>query len=113
MRGRAAVLMPPVTTTDPTALRTIIRRERRVEFAFEGIRYFDCLRWGIIGSENNQQFTGMKLTNDPANYKDYPVNSNGYYIFKKRSFVIGKNELWPIPQSERDLNKNLTQNPGY
>jgi len=113
VRGRAAVAMPPVTTTDPTALRTIIRRERRVEFAFEGIRYFDCLRWGIIGSENNQQFTGMKLTNDPANYKDYPVNANGYYIYKKRNFVVGKNELWPIPQSERDLNKNLTQNPGY
>jgi len=113
VRGRAAVAMPPVTTTDPTALRTIIRRERRVEFAFEGIRYFDCLRWGIIGSENNQQFTGMKLTNDPANYKDYPVNANGYYIYKKRNFVVGKNELWPIPQSERDLNKNLAQNPGY
>lgn len=113
VRGRAAVLMPAVTTTDPATLRTIIRRERRVEFAFEGIRYFDCLRWGIIGSENNQQFTGMKLTNDPANYKDYPVNSNGYYIFKKRNFIMGKNELWPIPQSERDLNKNLTQNAGY
>ncbi|MDP2059615.1 MAG: RagB/SusD family nutrient uptake outer membrane protein [Flavobacteriaceae bacterium] len=25
----------------------------------------------------------------------------------------GKNELWPIPQSERDINKNLTQNSGY
>lgn len=113
VRGRTAVAMPAVTTLDPTALRTIIRRERRVEFAFEGIRYFDCLRWGIIGSENSQQFTGMKLTNDPANYKDYPVNANGYYIYKKRNFVVNKNELWPIPQSERDLNKNLTQNPGY
>jgi len=113
VRGRAAVGMPAVTTTDPSALRAIIRRERRVEFAFEGLRYFDCLRWGIIASENNQQFTGMKLTNDPANYKDYPVNPNGYYIFKKRNFIVGKNELWPIPQSERDLNKNLTQNPGY
>ncbi|WP_316799791.1 RagB/SusD family nutrient uptake outer membrane protein [Pedobacter frigidisoli] len=113
VRGRAVVSMPAITTSDPVLLRTIIRRERRVEFAFEGIRYFDCLRWGIIGSENNQQFTGMKLTNDPSNYKDYPVNADGYYIYKKRNFIIGKNELWPIPQSERDLNKNLTQNPGY
>jgi hypothetical protein len=32
---------------------------------------------------------------------------------KKRNFIVGKNELWPIPQSERDLNKNVTQNPGY
>lgn len=113
VRGRAAVHMPPVTTTDPAALRTIIRRERHIEFAFEGIRYYDCLRWGIIGSENNRQFTGMKLTNDPSHYTAFPVDADGYYIYKKRSFVTGKNELWPIPQSERDLNKNLTQNPGY
>lgn len=113
VRGRSAVHMPPVTTTDVAALRTIVRRERRVEFAFEGIRYFDCLRWGIISSENNQQFTGMKLTNDPSGYRDYPVNANGYFIYKKRQFVTGRNELWPIPQAERDLNKNLTQNPGY
>lgn len=113
VRGRAAVKMPAVTTTDPTALRTIIRRERRVEFAFEGIRYFDCLRWGIIGSENNQQFTGMKLTNSPSTYTAYPVDADGYYLYKKRNFIVGRNELWPIPQSERDLNKNLTQNPGY
>jgi hypothetical protein len=44
VRGRQAVRMPAVTTNDPTTLRTIIRRERRVEFAFVGIRYFDCLR---------------------------------------------------------------------
>lgn len=113
VRGRAAVHMPAVTTTDPTALRAILRRERRVEFAFEGIRYYDCLRWGILASENNKQFTGMKLTNTPATYTAFPVDADGYYIFKKRNFVAGKNELWPIPQSERDLNKNLTQNPGY
>ena len=90
-----------------------VRRERRVEFAFEGLRYFDCLRWGILGSENNQQFTGMKLTNSPSTYTAYPVDADGYYIYKKRNFIVGRNELWPIPQSERDLNKNLTQNPGY
>ncbi|HEX5111346.1 MAG TPA: RagB/SusD family nutrient uptake outer membrane protein [Saprospiraceae bacterium] len=28
-------------------------------------------------------------------------------------FVVGKNEVFPIPQTERDLNPNLSQNPGY
>ena len=83
VRGRAAGHMPAVTTTDATALRTILRRERRVDFAFEGLRYFDCLRWGIIGAENSQQFTGMKLTNTPASYTAYPVDAEGYYLFKK------------------------------
>jgi hypothetical protein len=29
------------------------------------------------------------------------------------SFVDGRSEVQPIPQSELDLNPNLTQNPGY
>jgi len=115
VRGRAAVNMPPVITTNPDDLRKIVRRERRVEFAFEGIRYYDILRWGIAADELNHQFTGQKLTNDPASYTAYPVDADGYYIMsqQKRAFIAGKNELWPIPQSERDINKNLTQNTGY
>jgi hypothetical protein len=116
VRGRAAVNMPPVTTTNPDDLRKIVRRERRVEFAFEGIRYYDILRWGIAADELNHQFTGQKLTNDPANYTTYPVDADGYYIMsqQKRAFIRGKNELWPVPQSEIDINKNLLpNNPGY
>ena len=114
VRGRAAVNMPMVTTTDPVELRKIIRRERRVEFAFEGLRYYDILRWGIAATELNRQFTGMKLTNSPATYTAFPVDSEGYFIMgNRRNFKAGINELWPIPQSERDINKNLTQNFGY
>ena len=113
VRGRASVNMPPVTTTDQTELRKIVRRERRVELAFEGLRLYDVLRWDIAAQELHRQFTGMKLTNDPSTYTDYPVDSEGYYLFQKRNFIAGKNELWPIPQSEITINKNLTQNPGY
>jgi hypothetical protein len=113
VRGRDAVNMPAVTTLDPDGLRKIIRRERRVEFAFEGLRYYDILRWGIAAEELNRQFTGLKLTNDPENYQDYPVDSEGYFLFQRRNFIEGTNELWPIPQYELDINKNLTQNPGY
>lgn len=113
VRGRAAVNMPPVTATDVATLRPIIRRERHIEFAFEGLRYYDCLRWGIIGTENNKQFTGMKLTNTPATYTAFPVDADGYFIFRKRNFVVGKNELWPIPQAEININSKLKQNPGY
>ncbi|HEX6430213.1 MAG TPA: RagB/SusD family nutrient uptake outer membrane protein [Niastella sp.] len=113
VRGRVSVGMPPVTTIDPTALRKIIRRERRVEFAFEGLRYYDILRWGIAADELNRQFTGMKLTNTPAGYTKFPIDSEGYYLLQKRNFKKGINELWPIPQSERDINKKLTQNDGY
>lgn len=115
VRGRAAVKMPAVTTTDVAKLREIVRRERRVEFAFEGLRYYDILRWGIAADELNHQFTGQKLTNDPTHYTAYPVDADGYYIMSQqnRKFKKGTNELWPIPQSERDINPNLTQNSGY
>jgi hypothetical protein len=114
VRGRATVDMPPVTTTDPVELLEIIRRERRVEFAFEGLRYYDILRWGIAAEELNRQFTGMKLTNDPANYTDYPVDDEGFYLYQTRNFIPVVNELWPVPQSEIDINKNLKpQNTGY
>jgi len=114
VRGRDAVNMPAVTITDPTELRKIIRRERRVEFAWEGLRYYDILRWGIAAEQLNGQYTGMKLTNDPASYTLYPVDDEGYFIMgNTRAFKAGINELWPIPQSERDINPNLTQNSGY
>lgn len=113
VRGRATVNMPAVTTTNTTELMKIIRRERRVEFAFEGLRYYDILRWGIAAQELNRQFTGMKLTTNPASYTKFPVDAEGYFLLHRRNFIAGTNELWPIPQSERDINKNLSQNFGY
>jgi hypothetical protein len=71
VRGRASVNMPPVKVTDAASLRTIFRRERKVELAFEGIHYYDILRWGTAATELNRQFTGMKLTNSPSTYKDF------------------------------------------
>lgn len=113
VRSRADVNMPAITTTNPTELRNKIRVEREVEFAFEGLHYYDILRWGVAAEKLNRQFTGMKLTNDPANYTAFKVDEDGYLIYQKRNFVEGTNELWPIPQAERNVNTKLTQNTGY
>jgi hypothetical protein len=113
VRGRPTVNMPAVTVTNAALLRPVIRRERLAELAFEGIHYFDILRWGTAATELNRQFTGMKLTNNPAGYTDYPVDANGFFIYQKRNFKAGINELWPVQQTERDINKGLSQNFGY
>lgn len=113
VRSRADVNMPAITTTNTTELRNKIRLEREVEFAFEGLHYYDILRWGVAAERLNRQFTGMKLTNDPANYTAFKVDTDGYLIYQKRNFVKGVNELWPIPQAERNVNTKLTQNTGY
>jgi len=113
VRGRTAVHMPSVTTTDLTSLRTIVRNERKVEFAFEGLRLYDILRWGISYNELNTTFTGLWLTNDPTHYTKFKVDAQGYYIYGQKVFSKGVNEKWPIPLNEMNINKNLKQNSGY
>ena len=41
-----------------------------------------------------------------------PVDQNMYYQFEKRTWAA-HNRYFPIPQSERNVNKNLEQNEGY
>jgi len=64
-----------------------IWKERRVELAMEQDRFFDLVRQGRAGAVLRAQ---------------------------GKAFVDGKNELYPIPQVQRDLSGGrLTQNPGY
>lgn len=113
IRGRAEVNMPSVTTTNVDKLREIVRRERCVELAFEGLRYWDLLRWNIAHEVLTGTFLGMKITNNKDNYKgSYKINSNGNIVVFNRVFYDHYYK-WPIPLSELDINKNLVQNPGY
>ncbi|WP_368340797.1 RagB/SusD family nutrient uptake outer membrane protein, partial [Parabacteroides goldsteinii] len=50
---------PAITTTSQQKLRTIIRNERRVEFAKEGLRYMDLVRWKIAGKALTRPNYGM------------------------------------------------------
>lgn len=87
-------------------LRDIIRNERRVELAFEtGHRFFDIRRWKLSETVLNGWVHGFKT--------DQSLDDNGYVRVDFKTFDTTKHYLWPIPQSERDLNKNLTQNPNW
>lgn len=97
------------------AVRNAVRAERRVELAFEGLRYFDVLRWGTAKKELNHYFTGVKLSSNPddRNYGgNSKVDENGYYQFELREWA-DHNRYWPVPQDDRNVNSNLTQNEGY
>lgn len=50
---------PAVTTTDQQKLRSILRAERRMEFAKEGLRYMDLVRWKIAGKALTRPNYGM------------------------------------------------------
>lgn len=114
IRGRDAVQMPPVIETNPNELRQIIRDERAIEFAAEGgIRYWDLVRWDRATEVIGQRFYGMKITDNPEEYDGtYIVNDRGHIFIVEKTFE-DHNSLWPIPQSELDVNPNLEQNPGY
>jgi hypothetical protein len=114
IRQRPEINMPPVTETNAAALREIIRNERFVELCFEGgIRYFDLRRWGILKEEVDRDILGMKMTDDPANYDGiYNINEDGYLYIGHLKFY-DHNYLWPIPESELNINLNIKQNPGY
>ncbi len=112
VRGRASVNLPPITELDPDKLLPVVRHERRVELAFEGIRYWDLLRWGIADSVLNGDFYGAKIADSP-NDTPYQVDATGHFYVCTRHFRKDVDYLWPIPQTEIDINPNLTQNPGY
>ena len=86
-------------------LTEIIRNERRVEFAMEGIRVDDIRRWKIAETVMNGWVHGAKF-GDPA-------TDNGYIQVGLRVFDKNRHYLWPVPPSERALNTNLSQNNGY
>ena len=86
-RGGNANVLPDITTTDQAALRQAVYRERRSELALEQHRWFDLVRTGRAAEVMQ------------------PL---------KPQFTPGKNELFPIPQTEIDLSQGaLTQNPNY
>ncbi len=108
VRGRASVNMPPVIQTDPTLLREMVRKERRVETAFEGIRYWDLLRWRIADRVLRADFYGAPFPNTKKAIRRKGTTTDPF----SRWFVTTRNfrpqdYQWPIPQSEVNINPNL------
>lgn len=108
VRQRASVKMPKIEDAEGTGLsvgelRKIIRHERRVEFALEGLRYIDIMRWEI-GDEGFSSARGYKpdlLKGNSAVYEEY--------TYMKRTFDRSKGYKWPIPKSESDSNNAIKQ----
>lgn len=72
-------------------MREVIRDERRIEMAFEGLRYYDLKRWRIAEEVLNNVTDGVL---------DYTFEERFYH--------------WPLPQSEIDKSQGvLEQNPDY
>ncbi|GAB7089550.1 RagB/SusD family nutrient uptake outer membrane protein [Marinifilum fragile] len=106
VRQRPDVNMPLITTgKTKEQLRTILRRERRVELAFEGLRLMDIRRWKIAENVMPGVPEGLTYT-DPNSGEEVTLS------WGERTFNANKHYLWPIPQTEIDIS-HLEQNPGW
>lgn len=126
---------PAVTSRSQTELRRTVRVERRMEFAFEGLRYADLIRWKLAEKALNKPIYGMLEVADlqkkvikpglwffpktPSVDDDHLPDFSEMYqagqvnLLVNRRFDPAKQYLWPIPANEILINKNLKQNPGF
>lgn len=113
VRQRAG--MPVVDETvyaSQTSLRTLVRRERRVELAMEGLRWYDIQRWKIGSQVRSGNVYGTRIGTVDANTGKLTLTGDNILV-EPRTFQENRDYLWPVPQSEIDINKSLKQNPGY
>lgn len=97
----------PTKPDTKEGMREIIQRERLIELALEGHRYWDLLRWKLAATYFNQPIRGWDVTQSDA---------EAYYQVKtiyNRSFIAPRDYFNPIPNSEMNVNVNLVQNPGW
>ena len=109
VRGRAGLPGVDQLTGNQVAMREKIREERRHEFVAEHKRYFDILRWKTAEKVLNEPGYGINK-DEKAPIGDYSVEQ---FLGQNRTFDASKHYLWPIPQSARDKNPNLGQNPNW
>ena len=92
---------PASQFADQASARAAVRFERKLELSGEGHRFFDLVRWGVAATELNAylQYEAQFLQTK----------------FAGASFTAGKNELYPIPQAQIDIQGTdvLPQNTGY
>ena len=96
---RARVAMPSIEASEGPGrtqdqLRIILQHERRVELAFEGLRYFDLKRWGQL-----QQAYQRAVADNVAGYR--PL------------YQAAKAGVFPIPESELNANSAIWQVPAW
>ena len=95
VRTRAGIKTIAVPSSQEAMIDAILK-ERRLELAFEGFRFFDLLRHG---------FERTKAIHDAMPQQDS--------YWQPRFPLTEETVFMPIPQTALDNNPSLVQNPGY
>jgi starch-binding outer membrane protein, SusD/RagB family len=102
--------------------REDVRKERKIELAFEGNRYWDVRRWRTAKNDLTKSFHGLRIILDGASIVE------GQYDVLTQKFKLAiindvsgipspyfdeKHYYLPISLSRTSNNPNLVENPGY
>ena len=122
---RANVNLPAVTTNNQDELRKIYQNERRLEFCYEEVRYWDLRRWMIApDAPGLNSLKGIRVTawlkpgiGAQTKYNADPTKWDMKYqvidLAEEARQFVDKCYYLPIMRDEMNSNKNLIQNPGY
>lgn len=92
--------------TTQNGLRDIIHRERLIELAFEGQRYWDLRRWKEAAEVLNAPIKGWD------GYQEFSANYYRPVTLFNQTFT-SKDYFWPIKDANISVNNNLVQNLGW
>jgi hypothetical protein len=95
-------------TMDVITFRQAIRDERLMEFPSEYIRKHDLIRWGLLLSTLQKMKADVNDTRLPAVNGTLKTQIIGF-----ADIASTRDLLWPIPASELQLNRLMTQNPNW
>ncbi|MDR6562132.1 MULTISPECIES: RagB/SusD family nutrient uptake outer membrane protein [unclassified Arcicella] len=106
VRNRTGVTMPLLPANlSQSEMRDRIRNEKRVEFAFEDHRFWDVRRW-MLGTEYfAKPLMGVNVTRNSDNTFTYTPFKVEDRVFTPKMY------LYPIPQLDLNISKELKQNP--
>lgn len=102
--------------------RELIRKERKIELAFEGNRYFDVRRWRTAVNDLTQNFQSLRYILDGDSYEEgsFDVNTAKYKLEiidhvhgSPDPYFLERHYYLPITKARTDMNPNLVENPGY
>ncbi len=95
----------PDLSLDRLDFLKLIQAERMRELAFEELRRFDLLRWGIFTESMQEVSDAMSVTIPPTSYQ--------YSFIRFQKGINVKHTLWPIPSVEMMMNNAMVQNPNW
>jgi hypothetical protein len=121
LRGKLRPFPTSGVLFDKVAMREYLKKERRIEFAFEESRFWDLRRWkNDAVSILNQPVKGITITRDSIG-----VDAGGMAIYKltytevpvESRFFDSKLFWYPIPNTEmlkyKAMGNEIIQNEGW